>query len=124
MDTPQTPANSVREQIYAYVMLARTGRPEVDYDGITNALLSLITEAETKARQNLVNEVSSMHAVQPYNTFREWLYAKHKPENILVNELKDLSKTFTDSADVSYTGQQVHQVIDARLAALKETHEG
>lgn len=38
-------------------------------------------------------------------------------------ELRDLSKTFANSPNKSYTGQQIHAVIEARLAGSEPTEQ-
>jgi len=87
----------------------------IEFRKIQKRAIQLMIDREMK---NLVNEISGMHATLPYRTFRDWLESKYKPENIVAIELKDLSRTFTDSAEVNYTGQQIHQVIEVRLAEL------
>jgi hypothetical protein len=96
-----SPTNSAREKVHTYVMLARTGRPEVDYDGITSAIVSLITEAETKAEQRKTQEVLFWTA--------EYVYKLANPD------------TKMNTPNVAY--EMVENAYRAHLAALKETHE-
>lgn len=51
---PQTPTNSVREQI---ADILRTGHHGIAETRVIDALLSLITEAETKARNKAIDDV-------------------------------------------------------------------
>ena len=41
----------------------------------------------------------------------------------IIDELKDLGKTFPNTPNKSYTGQQIHQVIDSCIKYQKERNE-